>query len=83
MVGAKHTSTPHDIIIDDPNSSKVLVSSSSLPSTTNVKLNPNIEQYTFGGVFISDSEDIKITSGIDHNFYTGDAVYYELSLIHI
>ena len=22
MVGAKHTSTPHDIIIDDPNSSK-------------------------------------------------------------
>tara|TARA_B100001063_G_scaffold62847_2_gene56891 strand:- start:2454 stop:15458 length:13005 start_codon:yes stop_codon:yes gene_type:complete len=77
MVGAKHTSTPHDIIIDDPNSSKVLVSSSSLPSTTNVKLNPNIEQYTFGGVFISDSEDVKITSGVDHNFYTGDAVYYE------
>ena len=39
MVGAKHTSTPHDIIIDDPSSSKVLVSSTSLPSNADVKLN--------------------------------------------
>ena len=77
MVGAKHTSTPHDIIIDDPNSSKVLVSSTSLPSNADVKLNPNIEQYVFSGEFVSDSEEIKITDGVDHNFYTGDAVYYE------
>ena len=77
MVGAKHTSTPHDIIIDDPNSSKVLVSSTSLPSNADVKLNPNIEQYVFSGEFVSDSEEINITDGVDHIFYTGDAVYYE------
>ena len=58
----------------------VLVASNSLPSVslfgTNLKLNPKTQKVVFSGVVTKNQEEIQITSGIDHNFFTGDAVYY-------
>jgi len=76
MVGAKHTPFPHDIIVDDPKSSKILVASSSLPADSDVKLDPTIQKFTISGTFVVGSTDIQIVSGVDHNLYTGDRIKY-------
>ena len=55
---------------------KVLVASSSLPYTGLTKLDPRVQKYTFDGTYAAGTEEIQITTGFDHNFYTGDAVYY-------
>ena len=59
---------------------EVLVASNSLPSVslfgTNLKLNPKTQKVTFSGEVTKNQEEIQITSGIDHNFFTGDAIYY-------
>ena len=76
MVGAKHTPFPHAYIDPDPNSNKVLVASSSLPFAGITKLNPKLQKFTFSGTYNLNDEEIKISDQVDHNYFTGDAVYY-------
>ena len=76
MVGAKHTPFPHDTIIDDPNSNKILVASSSLPADPSTKLDPKVSKFIISGTFTVGSTDLEIISGADHNLYTGDRVVY-------
>ena len=76
MVGPKHTPFPHDTIVDDPNSSKVLVASSSLPADPGTKLDPKIQKFTVSGTFDVGSTELEIVSGVDHNLYTGDKIAY-------
>ena len=76
MVGAQHVPFPHDFIIPNPDSNKILVASSSLPFTGVSKLNPKFQKYTFSGTYNLNDEAIKITDQVDHNYFTGDAVYY-------
>jgi hypothetical protein len=53
---------------------KTIVASPSLPYYGDQSLNPSPKQIVFSGTFNSDT--FKITSNVDHGFYTGDAVYY-------
>jgi len=76
MVGAKHTPSPHAFIDPDPNSNKVLVASSSLPFAGVTKLNPKLQKFTFSGTYNLNDEEIKISDQVDHNYFSGDAVYY-------
>ena len=76
MVGAKHTPFPHDFIDPDPKSNKILVASSSLPFSGVTKLNPKTQKFTFSGTYNLNDETIKISDQVDHNYFTGDAVYY-------
>ena len=76
MVGAQHVPFSHDFIIPDENSNKVIVASSSLPFAGLTKLNPKFQKFTFGGTYNLNDEEIKITDQVDHNYFTGDAVYY-------
>ena len=63
-------------------SNKLLVASSSLPSfgeplsPTGVKFGPKIQRISLSGTFDKNQELITFTNVIDHNFFTGDAVYY-------
>ena len=41
-----------------------------------MKLNPRDQKVTISGKYNDEVEEITLTTGIDHNFYTGDAVYY-------
>jgi hypothetical protein len=58
------------------NKEKNIISSLSLPYYNIDKLNSSKQdyKYTFSGIFSGNI--FKITNGFDHNFYTGDAVYY-------
>jgi hypothetical protein len=58
------------------NEEKNIISSLSLPYYNIDKLNSSKQdyRYTFSGTFSGDT--FKITNGFDHNFYTGDAIYY-------
>jgi len=53
---------------------KTLVSSSSLPYYSK-SIDPQILSYTLDGL-VGAGNTFTITSGVDHGFYTGDAVYY-------
>jgi hypothetical protein len=53
---------------------KTIVASPSLPYYDDQSLNLSPRQIVFSGTFNSDT--FKITSNVDHGFYTGDAVYY-------
>ena len=50
--------------------------SSSLPFAGVTKLNPKTKKFTFSGTYNLNDEEIKITDQVDHNYFTGDAVYY-------
>ena len=73
------TANVQNIYLD---SNKLLVASSSLPSfgeplsPTGVKFGPKIQRISFSGTFEKNQELITFTNVIDHNFFTGDAVYY-------
>ncbi|MHA2219718.1 MAG: hypothetical protein ACXACY_27740, partial [Candidatus Hodarchaeales archaeon] len=54
----------------------ILVASNSLPSFLDTKLNPKNQKITLSGTFSLGQENLQVTSGIDHNYYTGDVVYY-------
>ena len=41
-----------------------------------MKLNPRDQNVTISRKYNDEAEEITLTTGIDHNFYTGDAVYY-------
>ena len=53
---------------------KTIVASPSLPHYNDQPLNVSSKEIIFSGTF--DSDIFKITSSIDHGFYTGDSVYY-------
>ena len=76
MVGEKHISGFHETITPIEGQNKVYVASSSLPFTGVTKLNPKTQKLTFGGTYNRNDEEIKISDQVDHNYFTGDAVYY-------
>ena len=76
MVGERHISGFHDTITPIEGQNKVLVASSALPFTGVTKLNPKTQKFTFGGTYNKDDEEIKISDQVDHNYFTGDTVYY-------
>jgi len=56
---------------------KNLVASNSLPSFSDSTLEPNTQKITLSGTFNGADTIIGITTGThDHNFFTGDAIYY-------
>ena len=55
---------------------KVLVSSNSLPSYLDTKVNPKIQSFSINGTYLLGQEEITLTQGIDHNFFTGEIIYY-------
>ena len=57
-------------------SETALVASSSLPSAGDIYIDPNKQKFSFDGLYTKGQEEIQITSGVDHNFYTGDAIFY-------
>ena len=76
MVGDKHVPFFHNTIEPIEGQNKVYVASSSLPFTGVTKLNPKTQKLTFGGTYSRGEEEIKISDQVDHNYFTGDAVYY-------
>jgi hypothetical protein len=61
------------------NSEEYLVSSPSIPHYDSQPLDANNKILKFSGTFLGD--EFEISSGIEHGFYTGDAVYYKSQLI--
>ena len=63
---------------------KNLIASNSIPTYgSSHKLNPSTQKIQLSGTFLGGQTIIGITTGSnDHNFFSGDAIYY-LSLIHI
>ena len=60
----------------------VLVASNSIPNYPNLPTNPYDKVITFSGSSSTDSQTIKLTEvGVDHGFYTGDAIYYQPGVI--
>ena len=57
-------------------SNNVLIASNSLPSSGRLKLNTKNSKVVISGTYIEGETEIVLTTGVDHNFYTGDAVYY-------
>ena len=55
---------------------KVLISTNSLPSYLDSKVNPRNQRFFISGTYRLGDETIKLTDGIDHNFFTGDIIYY-------
>ena len=56
-----------------------LVSSPSIPHYDSLPLNPASREFKFSGTFLGD--EFEISPGVDHGFYTGDAVYYQAQLV--
>ena len=61
------------------NSGEYLVSSPSIPHYDSQPLTVSNRILNFSGTFLGD--EFEISSGIEHGFYTGDAVYYKSQLI--
>ena len=55
---------------------KVLVSSNSLPSYNDTKVNPKKQKFFINGTYSLGDENILVSLGLDHNFFTGDVIYY-------
>ena len=56
---------------------KNLIASQSLPSFSDANLDPDTQKITLSGTFRGADTIIGITTGSnDHNFFTGDAIYY-------
>ena len=49
-------------------SDSVLVASNSLPSHGSLKLNPKTQKVKISGTYQSGTEEITLTTGVDHNF---------------
>ena len=76
MVGEKHVPFFHETITPIEGQNKIYVASASVPFSGVSKLNPKTQKFTFGGTYNKNDEIIKISDQVDHNYYTGDAVYY-------
>jgi len=63
-------------------SDKILVASASLPSygeplsQTGIKFGPKTQKIVFSGIFNKNQDTVTFTNVVDHNFFTGDAIYY-------
>ena len=57
-------------------SGKNLVAAPSIPNFSDIKINPKTQKVAFSGTYRTGEDTFKITDRIDHNYYTGDAVYY-------
>ena len=62
------------------NSEEYLVSSPSIPHYDSQPLTANNRILNFSGTFLGD--EFEISPGIEHGFYTGDAIYYRSQLIN-
>ncbi|BCU99006.1 MAG: hypothetical protein CM15mV24_2310 [Bellamyvirus sp.] len=60
------------------NEDNFLVASSSIPSYGGARLNASDRSVTFSGTFLG--EELAITPGAKHNFYSGDPVYYSAGI---
>jgi hypothetical protein len=69
----KFTSNVQNAYIDKDD---VLIASNSLPSFGKIAINPDSTRIVFSGTFENENPTLKITDTTDHNFYTGDIVYY-------
>ena len=56
-----------------------LISSPSIPHYDSQPLNPASREFKFSGTFLGD--EFEISPGVEHGFYTGDAVYYSAQLV--
>ena len=68
----------NNVYVDDD---KVLVSSNSLPSFIDTKINPKSQRFFISGTYFLNDETIQVTTGIDHNFFTGDLIYYTPEIV--
>jgi hypothetical protein len=57
-----------------------LISSPSIPHYDSQPLNPASREFKFSGTFLGD--EFEISPGVEHGFYTGDAIYYQAQLIN-
>ena len=57
-----------------------LISSPSIPHYDSEPTNVSPRVFSFSGTFVGD--EFEISPGVEHGFYTGDAVYYEAQLIN-
>ena len=70
----EQTANVQNVYLDGKNT---LVASSSIPYSGKVKLNPKRQKFdNITGTYNKGDTIIKISSGIDHNFRTGDMIYY-------
>ena len=56
-----------------------IVASPSLPSYNSQPIQVNPREFIFSGTFLGDV--FEISPGVEHGFYTGDAVYYQAEII--
>ena len=56
-----------------------LVSSPSLPYYNGQPINVSPKEFKFSGSFVG--TEFEISPGVEHGFYTGDAVYYSAGLV--
>ena len=56
-----------------------LISSPSIPHYDSQPLNPASRVFKFSGTFLGD--EFEISPGVEHGFYTGDAIYYSAQLV--
>ena len=76
MVGKNHVPFYHDTVVPIEGQNKIYVASASVPFSGVTKLNPKTQKFTFSGTYNKNDEEIKISDQVDHNYFTGDAVYY-------
>ena len=57
-----------------------LISSPSIPHYDSQPLNPASREFKFSGTFLGD--EFEISPGVEHGFYTGDAIYYRAQLVN-
>ncbi len=70
----EQTANVQNVYIDG---NDTLIASSSIPYSGKVKLNPKRQKFdNITGTYNKGDTIIKISSGIDHNFRTGDMIYY-------
>ena len=56
-----------------------LISSPSIPHYDSQPLNPASREFKFSGTFLGD--EFEISPGVEHGFYTGDAIYYRAQTV--
>jgi len=60
-----------------------LIASNSLANYNNIPTNPFSRSITFSGTSELDEKTLILTSGDDHGFYTGDAIYYKPAIFDV
>lgn len=71
---SKFTANVQNVYIDNDDDS-VLVASNSLPYFES-PTNPDIQKIILSGLVANNKTTLKVTEDFDHNFFTGDSIYY-------